>query len=87
MVTAALLRIRDRLPREGGVEVTSPNLAKRANRACEGNSWSAPGALVTWVDNVADAMHDLVAGHLPETPEDFWFVDGDGRHARRKQRP
>ncbi len=43
-------------------------------------------ALATWVGNVADAMQDLVAGRLPETPGDFWFVSGDGRHARRKQR-
>jgi hypothetical protein len=87
MVAAALLRIRARLPREGSIEVTSPDLARRADRACEGNSWSTPGALVTWVGNVADAVQDLVAGRLPETPEDFWFVNGDGRHARRKQRP
>lgn len=87
LVTAALLRIRDRLPPGGSIEVTSPDLARRADRVCAGHSWSTPGALVTWTGNVADAMHDLVARRLPRTPGDFWFVDGDGRHTRPKQCP
>jgi hypothetical protein len=85
-VTAALRRIRDRLPLEGSIEVSSPGLAERADRVCEGSGWSAPGALATWAVNVADALADLVAGRLPETPDDFWFVDGDGRRTRPKQR-
>ena len=86
-VTAALKRIRDRIPPRGGVEVQSAALARRADRACEGIPWTAPGAAACWVGNVADAMHDLVAGRLPAVPGAFWFVDGDGRHARPQERP
>jgi hypothetical protein len=86
-VTAALKRIRDRLPPRGSFEVRSAVLARRADRACEGYAWSTPGAAPSWAGNVADAMHDLVAGCLPDVPGAFWFVDGDGRHTRQKQRP
>ena len=44
MVTAALRRIRDRLPAEGTIEIRSPDLARRADRVCEGHSWYMPGA-------------------------------------------
>lgn len=79
LVTAALRRITERLPAAGTVEVTSPDLAQRADRACAGNTWYVPGALATWTGHVADALHDLVAGRLPLPSEGFWFVDGDGR--------
>jgi hypothetical protein len=77
LVTAALRRITERLP-AGGV-ITSPDLARRADRVCEGQSWYVPGALATWTGHVADALHDLVAGRLPPPSAGFWFVDGDGR--------
>jgi hypothetical protein len=86
-VTAALKRIRDRLPPGGSFVVGSAALARRADRVCEGYVWSTPGAAPSWAGNVADAMHDLVAGCLPDVPGAFWFVDGDGRHTRPKQRP
>ncbi|MGD0244315.1 MAG: hypothetical protein ABSB59_28885 [Streptosporangiaceae bacterium] len=79
LVTAALRRITERLPAGGSVEVTSPDLARRADRVCEGQSWYVPGALATWTGHVADALHDLVAGRLPPPSAGFWFVDGDGR--------
>jgi hypothetical protein len=86
MVTAALVRIQDRLPTDGIVEVSSPDLARRARRVCGESGWHTPGALATWVGNVAEALRDLVAGRLPEAPGHFWFVDGDGRHARPLRR-
>ena len=87
LVTAALLRVRERLPAEGIIEVTSPDLARRAGRVCAGHSWYVPAALATWAGNVADAMHDLVAGRLPPPAGGFWFVDGDGRRIRPVRRP
>jgi hypothetical protein len=81
-VTAALGRIRERLPAAGIIEVTSPDLARRADRACEGQSWYVPGALATWTSNVTDALRDLIAGRLPPPAGGSWFVDGDGRHLR-----
>jgi hypothetical protein len=86
-VTAALKRIRGRLPPGGSVEVGSADLARRADRVCGGHDWSTPGALASWTSSVADAMHDLIAGCLPDVPGAFWFVDGDGRHARPTRRP
>ena len=82
LVTAALGRITERLPAAGTVEVTSPGLDQRADRACAGNTWYVPGALATWTGHVADALHDLVTGRLPLPSEGFWFVDGDGRRIR-----
>jgi hypothetical protein len=81
-VIAALEHIRAGLPADGLVEVTSPDLTRRADRACVGHPWHAPGALATWTGNVADALRDLVAGRLPMSDGGFWFVDGDGRHLR-----
>jgi hypothetical protein len=53
---------------------------------CGEDGWNAPGALATWVGSVAEALRDLVAGRLPEDPGYFWFVDGNGRHARPLRR-
>jgi hypothetical protein len=76
-----------RLPAAGLIEVTSPDLARRAERVCEGHGWYVPGALATWTGHVADTLHDLVAGHLPPPSGGFWFVDGDGRRLRPVRRP
>jgi hypothetical protein len=84
LVTAALRRTRARLPAAGLIEVTSPDLARRAERVCEGHTWYVPAALATWTGHVADTLHDLVAGHLPPPSGGFWFVDGDGRRLRRR---
>jgi len=85
-VTAALARIRDRVPAEGSIDVDSPALAERADRVCHGQAWYTPGAAAAWVGNVADAIRDLIEGRLPEVPGAFWFVDGEGRHAYPKHR-
>jgi hypothetical protein len=86
-VTAALERIRDRVPAQGSIEVSSPALAVRAGRVCQGQTWYTPGAAAAWAGNVAGAMRDLLEERLPEVPGAFWFVDGSGHHTCPEHRP
>jgi hypothetical protein len=89
-VLAALSGVLDGLPDEGLSEPADSAFLDRAAIACGDRPWRMPSALVQWVREVIMALSDLLEGGLPETPNDFWFVDGDGRHLRprsRTQRP
>ncbi len=63
----------------GLVELADPGFRERAERITNGGPWRCPSALATWVMEVGKAFLDLIAGELPATPDDFWWVDGLGR--------
>jgi hypothetical protein len=77
---AALRRVLADLPADGLVEAAGPGFVERAERVTAGEPWHCPSALASWVIEVSKALLDLVEGNLPATTDDFWFIDGAGRH-------
>jgi hypothetical protein len=80
LVTAGLGRVLAGLPADGMANVADPGFIERADRVTDGGPWRCPAALAAWVFEVSKALLDLIEGDLPATPEDFWFIDGLGRH-------
>lgn len=76
---AALRRVLAALPPDGLVPAADPRFLDRAEHVTA-EPWHCPAALASWVIEVSKALLDLVEGNLPDTTDDFWFIDGAGRH-------
>ena len=77
---AALRHVLAALPADGLVHAADPRFLDRAGHVTAGQPWHCPAALASWVIEVSKALLDLVEGNLPDTSDDFWFIDGAGRH-------
>lgn len=67
-----------RRPRKPEAAIAMPSQCTAASRTY--SPWHCPAALASWVIEVSKALLDLVEGNLPDTSDDFWFIDGAGRH-------